>query len=428
MGVRSVQACYDPAVSDAGPQAGSGSLSARLRERLGAAIDEAQGWLPFERFMAIALYEPGLGYYARGAPIFGTRPEDGSDFVTAPELSPVFGRALARQVAQVFDALGAAGAARGAGEVFEFGAGSGALAEQLLAALGERVRRYSIVDLSGTLRARQQQRLAPFGARVRWLDAWPERIEGVVLGNEVLDAMPVTLLAFDGERWAERGVVRAERAGIRAECGVVRAARAGVGAAPSGGAPRAVRAAEPVAFAWCDRATPLRPPLDAPYVAGTVTEIHPQAEAFVRSLAARLVRGAALFIDYGFPEAEYYLPQRHMGTLVCHRAHRVDTDPLADVGAKDITAHVDFTGIALAAQDAGLDVIGYTSQARFLLNCGFVSLLEGADARTLGAAGKLVNEHEMGELFKVLGLARGLALPAGEDWIGFATGDRTHRL
>ncbi|HPP83832.1 MAG TPA: SAM-dependent methyltransferase, partial [Rubrivivax sp.] len=197
--------------------------------------------------MAIALYEPGLGYYARGAPIFGTRPEDGSDFVTAPELSPVFGRALARQVAQVFDALGAAGAGHGGGEVFEFGAGSGALAEQLLAALGERVRRYSIVDLSGTLRARQQQRLAPFGARVRWLDAWPERIEGVVLGNEVLDAMPVTLLAFDGERWAERGVVRAERAAIRAERGVVRAERgvvraerAGVGAAPPGGAPRAV--------------------------------------------------------------------------------------------------------------------------------------------------------------------------------------------
>ena len=394
MGVRSVQACYDPAVSDAGPQAGSGSLSARLRERLGEAIDDARGWLPFDRFMAIALYEPGLGYYARGAPIFGTRPEDGSDFVTAPELSPVFGRALARQVAQVFDVLGAPGAMHGAGEVFEFGAGSGALAAQILGALGERVTRYSIVDLSGTLRARQQRRLAPFGARVRWLDAWPERIEGVVLGNEVLDAMPVTLLAFDGALWYERGVT------LDADG----------------------------AFVFADRPSTLRPPLAAPFVPGSVTEIHPQAEAFVRSLAARLVRGAALFVDYGFPEAEYYLPQRHMGTLVCHRAHRVDTDPLADVGDKDITAHVDFTGIALAAQEAGLDVIGYTSQARFLLNCGFVSLLEGADARTLAAAGKLVNEHEMGELFKVLGLARGLALPAGEDWIGFAAGDRTHRL
>lgn len=383
-------------VSDAELQAGSGSLSARLRERLGEAIDAAGGWLPFERFMAIALYEPGLGYYARGAPIFGTRAEDGSDFVTAPELSPLFGRALARQVAQVFDLLGADDGAvgRGSAEIFEFGAGSGALAEQLLGALGERVARYSIVDLSGTLRARQQRRLAPFGARVRWLDAWPERIEGVLLGNEVLDAMPVTLLAFDGTAWHERGVA-CDAAG---------------------------------AFAWADRATPLRPPLAAPYVAGTVTEIHPQSEAFVRSLAARLLRGAAFFVDYGFPEAEYYLPQRHMGTLMCHRAHRADTDALADVGDKDITAHVNFSAVALAAQDAGLDVVGYTSQARFLLNCGFVSLLEGADAHTLAAAGKLVNEHEMGELFKVLGLARGLALPAGEDWIGFAEGDRTHRL
>lgn len=383
-------------VSDAELQAGSGSLSARLRERLGEAIDAAGGWLPFERFMAIALYEPGLGYYARGAPIFGTRAEDGSDFVTAPELSPLFGRALARQVAQVFDLLGADDGAvgRGSAEIFEFGAGSGALAEQLLGALGERVARYSIVDLSGTLRARQQRRLAPFGARVRWLDAWPERIEGVLLGNEVLDAMPVTLLAFDGTAWHERGVA-CDAAG---------------------------------AFAWADRATPLRPPLAAPYVAGTVTEIHPQSEAFVRSLAARLLRGAAFFVDYGFPEAEYYLPQRHMGTLMCHRAHRADTDALADVGDKDITAHVNFSAVALAAQDAGLDVVGYTSQARFLLNCGFVSLLEGADARTLAAAGKLVNEHEMGELFKVIGLARGLALPGGEDWIGFAEGDRTHRL
>jgi len=410
-------------VSDAGPQAGSGSLSARLRERLGEAIDAAGGWLPFERFMAIALYEPGLGYYARGAPIFGTRAEDGSDFVTAPELSPLFGRALARQVAQVFDLLGADDGAvgRGSAEIFEFGAGSGALAEQLLGALGERVARYSIVDLSGTLRARQQRRLAPFGALVRWLDAWPERIEGVVLGNEVLDAMPVTLLAFDGHRWAERGVVRVGRGALP---GTVRdeARRRAAGRA------RDEASVESSAFAWADRATPLRPPLAAPYVAGTVTEIHPQAEAFVRSLAACLVRGAAFFVDYGFPEAEYYLPQRHMGTLMCHRAHRADTDLLADVGDKDITAHVNFSAVALAAQDAGLDVVGYTSQARFLLNCGFVSLLEGADAHTLAAAGKLVNEHEMGELFKVLGLARGLALPAGEDWIGFAEGDRTHRL
>jgi len=160
-------------------------------------------------------------------------------------------------------------------------------------------------------------------------------------------------------------------------------------------------------------------------VPGTVTEIHPQAEAFVRTLAERLQRGAAFFIDYGFPDAEYYLPQRHGGTLMCHRAHRADTDPLADVGEKDITAHVNFSGIALTAQDAGLDVIGYTTQAHFLMNCGLLELLQGADIRAVAAAQKLMTEHEMGELFKVIGLAKGISL---DDPIGFARGDRSHTL
>ena len=169
--------------------------------------------------------------------------------------------------------------------------------------------------------------------------------------------------------------------------------------------------------------------VDAPFVPGTTTEIHPQAQAFVRSLAERLHRGAAFFIDYGFPDAEYYLPARREGTLMCHCAHRADADPLSDVGAKDITAHVDFSGIALAAQDAGFDVLGYTTQARFLLNCGLADALLAAQQRgdwaALGAAQKLVAEHEMGELFKVLGLVRGVA---PFDAIGFAQGDRSHRL
>ena len=358
------------------------SLSARLTARLTAAIAAAGGWLPFDRFMAMALYEPGLGYYASGQRLFGSMPDSGSDFVTAPELTPLFGQALARQVAQALQAARA-------DEVFEFGAGSGALAAQLLEALGERVQRYSIVDLSGTLRQQQEERLAPWGARVRWLDAWPEAMHGVVVGNEVLDAMPVQLLHWDGEQWFERGVT-----------------------------------ARAAAFAWSDRATVLRPPTAGPFVPGTVTEIHPQAEAFVRTLAERLQHGAAFFIDYGFPEAEYYHPQRSGGTLMCHRAHRADTDPLADVGAKDITAHVDFSGIALAAQDAGLGVLGYTSQARFLLNCGLLDLLQGADVRTTAAAQKLLAEHEMGELFKVIGFARGVQF----DPIGFSTGDRSHTL
>jgi SAM-dependent MidA family methyltransferase len=183
-------------------------------------------------------------------------------------------------------------------------------------------------------------------------------------------------------------------------------------------------AAAATPFAFADRPTPDRPPVDGPFLPGTVTEIHPQAQAFVATLAERLQHGLALFIDYGFPEAEYYHPQRTGGTLMCHRAHRVDADPLSDVGLKDITAHVDFTGIALAAQDAGLDVLGYTSQARFLLNCGIAELLQDADLRERAAAQKLLTEHEMGELFKVIALGRGL----DGELVGFGAGDRTHRL
>jgi SAM-dependent MidA family methyltransferase len=370
---------------------GTTSLSARpqnpfaaaLAHRIGQQMAAAGGWLPFDRFMAMALYEPGLGYYARGHDVFGTLPEDGSDFVTAPELSPLFGRALAVQVAQALEAAAS-------GQVLEFGAGSGALAAQLLRALGPRVRRYRIVEVSAALRARQAARLAEWAERVEWLDAWPDAIEGVVVGNEVLDAMPVQLLCWDGRQWLERGVQPAADGG----------------------------------WAWADRPTALRPPLDPGFLPGTVTEVHPQAEAFVRSLAQRLVRGAAFFIDYGFPESEYYHRQRSGGTLMCHRAHRADDNPLLDVGDKDITAHVNFSAIALTAQDAGLQVLGYTSQAHFLINCGLPALLQGADVRTVANAQKLMTEHEMGELFKVLALARGVALDA----VGFSSGDRCHML
>ena len=351
------------------------------------AVDTAGGWLPFDRFMALALYAPGLGYYARSSRQFGAMPASGSDFVTAPEMSPLFGAALARQVGQALDASGT-------DELWEFGAGSGALAAQLLQVLGEGVRRYTIVDLSGALRARQRERLAPFGDRVRWLDALPDTMRGVVIGNEVLDAMPVQVLHWDGRAWSERGVVVS-----------------GAG------------------FAFADRPTVLRPPVDAAFVPGTTTEIHPQAEAFVRTLADRLECGVAFFIDYGFPDVEYYLPERVGGTLMCHRAHRADAQPLVEVGDKDITAHVNFSAIALAAQDAGFEVLGYTSQARFLLNCGLAPLMaeaqQSSDWPALAAAQKLIAEHEMGELFKVVGLARGVA---PFDAVGFADGDRSHRL
>jgi SAM-dependent MidA family methyltransferase len=360
------------------------SLSTGAAAHIREAIERAGGWIGFDRYMALALYAPGAGYYAAADRSFGALAASGSDFVTAPELTPLFGQALARQVAQALEASGTC-------EVLEFGAGSGALAEQLLDALGGAVERYSIVEVSAGLKARQRERLARHGERVRWLEALPEALHGVVVGNEVLDAMPVQLLHWDGTRWQERGVALDE------------AGR----------------------FAFSDRPTVLGPPVEAGFVPGTTIELHAQGEAFVATLAERLARGAAFFIDYGFPAAEYYHPQRRGGTLMCHRAHRADTDPLADPGAKDITAHVDFSGIALAAQEAGLEVIGYTSLARFLLNCGLPELLRGAAPRDVAAAQKLLGEHEMGELFKAVGFAtRGFAL----DPLGFTEGDRTHRL
>ena len=364
----------------------SASVSAPLIQLIRAAIGRNGGWLPFDRFMAMALYAPGLGYYANHSRKFGVLPQSGSDFVTAPELSPLFGRALARQLTQALRASGTS-------EVWEFGAGSGALALRLLESLGDAVSRYTIVDLSGVLRERQRERLRAFGDRVQWVDALPDEITGVVVGNEVLDAMPVQLLHFDGTAWTERGV----------EIG-------GDG------------------FAWCDRATDLHPPFDGPFVPGTVTEIHPQAEAFIATLAERLTRGAAFFIDYGFPEAEYYHVQRSGGTLMCHRAHLADTDPLVDVGQKDITAHVNFTAIALAAQNAGLDVLGYTTQAHFLMNCGVLGDLEGADLKTIANTQKLLTEHEMGELFKVIAFAKGCDATFMAGPLGFTRGDRTYTL
>jgi len=353
-----------------------------LQQRIRAAIQHAGGWLPFDRFMTMALYEPGLGYYANHRRKFGRMPESGSDFVTAPELSPLFARALAVQLRQALEACGS-------GDLWEFGAGSGALAAQLLEELGDRIAAYHVVELSAPLRERQAQRLQAWPGRVQWHERLPDRIDGVVFGNEVLDAMPVQLLHWDGQQWFERGVCS------RGE-----------------------------AFAWLDRPTTLRPPVLEGWVPGTVVEIHPQAEAFVRTLAAHMGRAAAFFFDYGFPEAEYYHPQRSGGTLMCHQAHRADTNPLVDVGQKDISAHVNFSGIALAAQDAGLDVLGYTSQARFLVNCGLPGFMQSAGLQESVAAQRLINEHEMGELFKVIGLARGLSFDA----LGFRAGDRSHRL
>lgn len=375
-------------------------LTSTLSTHIAQGIAARGGWIGFDDFMAQALYTPGLGYYANDSAKFGTMPYAmqagevvaGSDFVTAPELTPLFGQTLAAQVAQALQVTQTS-------EVWEFGAGSGALALQLLEeleALGVPLARYSIVDLSGSLRARQQQRLEKYAHMVRWVSELPDTLQGVVVGNEVLDAMPVKLLTRVSGVWHERGV-------------------AVVPPPADGDAP---------VFAWEDRTSDLRPPVEIEGPHDYLTEIHPQAESFVRTLADKLTVGAVFLMDYGFPEHEYYHPQRHMGTVMCHRGHKADPDPLTEVGLKDITAHVNFTGVALAAQDAGLNVLGYCTQARFLINCGLVARMENAPLAVRVQAQKLIMEHEMGELFKVIGMYK------GEPWqaIGFAQGDRTHTL
>ena len=271
------------------------SLTTALHQHIVQAIASADGWIGFDRFMALALYTPGLGYYANDSTKFGLLPQSGSDFVTAPELSPLFGQTLAVQVAEALERTGTH-------EVWEFGAGSGALALQLLDTLGAAVQRYTIVDLSGSLRARQQTLLAAHEDKVRWIDALPEQFEGVIVGNEVLDAMPVQLLARHGG--AQEGV----------------------------GHERGVALGNAGSFIWADQPSVLRPPLEIEGPHDYLSEIHPQAEAFIHTLGDRLTRGAAFFIDYGFGESEYYHPQRYMGTVMCHRAHRSDDNPLVDVG------------------------------------------------------------------------------------------------
>jgi SAM-dependent MidA family methyltransferase len=255
--------------------------------------------------------------------------------------------------------------------------------------------------VSGSLRARQQHTLEKFGDLVHWVQALPDQMQGVVVGNEVLDAMPVKLLHRLQGVWHERGVVLAEPQD---------AGEAGEGAPP--------------ALVWQDRVTSWRASIEPEGPHDYLTEIHPQGESFIRTLADKLTAGAAFFIDYGFPEHEYYHPQRSGGTVMCHQQHQADPDPLQAVGRKDITAHVNFTGVALAAQDAGLSVLGYTSQARFLINCGLAQRMESAPLATRVKAQTLIMEHEMGELFKVIGLC------CGEPWqaLGFAQGDRTHTL
>jgi SAM-dependent MidA family methyltransferase len=347
---------------------------ARLREE----IDRSGGWISFARYMELVLHEPRLGYYAGAAQKFGPQ----GDFVTAPELGSLFGRTLARQLGDL-----------GFREVLELGAGSGALAATLV---DQRDFDYRILETSGDLRARQQARL---GGRAHWLERLPERIRGMVLANEVVDAMPVHAVAWRAEGIMERGVSFAD-------------SRLAWQERPASG--ELLEAARALA-------------VEAPYE----SEIGLVARAWMRELAMRLEQGVLFVIDYGFPRHEYYHPQRSMGTLMCHYRHQAHGDPFAHPGGEDVTAHVDFTALAEAASDAGLDVLGYSTQAQFLVNCGITEVLGEANldnalhyAPLAAEAQKLLSPSEMGELFKVLAVGRGVARPL----LGFARGDRAATL
>ncbi|MCC6533920.1 MAG: SAM-dependent methyltransferase [Burkholderiales bacterium] len=368
---------------------------ARLEALIAGEI-ERERFLPFQRFMQLALYAPGLGYYAAGATKLGAA----GDFVTAPELSPLFGAALARQVAAIMTAE--------CNTVVELGAGSGRLAAGLLAELARLDRlpgRYCIIELSADLRARQQallrHALPTLCERVQWLERMPDAIRGIVLANEVLDAVPVALVRTAGADVLELGVV--------AGCGGD-------------------------AFAWSAR--PARGELAAAareldLPDGYTTEIHLLARALVRTIGAALSHGALLVIDYGFPRREYYHPQRAGGTLMCHYRHHSHADPLALVGLQDITSHLDFSALAQAALDSGMTLLGYATQAHFLINCGLLELLAALDpndvhryAPACAAVQTLVGPAEMGELFKVIAFGRGIDRPL----LGFRSGNRAGML
>jgi SAM-dependent MidA family methyltransferase len=368
--------------------------SNRLRDRIADDIECSGGWISFARYMDAALYAPALGYYGGGARKFGAA----GDFVTAPELSPLFGQALAAQVAQIM--------AASAPQVIEVGAGSGALAADLMQELERRgvtPERYAILELSGELRLRQAETLAAriphLARRVVWLDALPDAFGGAVVANELLDAMPVHLVAWREEGIFERGVTL------------------------TGGQPAWAERPATGALLAAARAKRVPPPF--------LSEINLAAAAWTATWGNILQSGALLLLDYGFPQHEYYHPQRAEGTLMCHYRHHAHANPFWLPGLNDVTAHVDFTAIAEAGFDAGLEVLGYTSQGQFLLNCGLADLLAlcGPEDPTRYlplAAGvqKLISPAEMGELVKVMALGKGLA----DELIGFARGDRSHTL
>ncbi|MBK1888832.1 SAM-dependent methyltransferase [Undibacterium sp. 14-3-2] len=364
-------------------------------------IRQHQGWIPFSRYMELALYAPDLGYYSGGATKLG---KDG-DFTTAPEMSALFGATLATLAGKLF--------AQTTAQVMEFGAGTGKLARDFLTECqfsGIAIERYFIVELSGELRARQEDLLKDF-PQVVWLQEMPASFSGIVLGNEVLDAMPVDLVRKTAAGWCEIGVALADDGD----------------AAPLQYRERA-----------CDAYKCMQIPDADELPVGYLTEVHAVASGFMHSLAQMLNAGcaatgkggAAILIDYGFPAHEYYHPQRSQGSLMCHYRHHAHPDPFYLPGLQDITAHVDFTAMARAALEDNLSVLSYTSQAGFLLESGIADLLSRTSPEEVmvylpqaNALQKLISPAEMGELFKVLVIGSGIDLPDN-----LLRHDRSHRL
>jgi SAM-dependent MidA family methyltransferase len=373
----------------------------RLSARIRAAIADAGGWIDFARYMEMALYEPGLGYYSAGARKLG----EGGDFVTAPEVAPVFSRCLAGQCAEVLAALGG-------GEVLELGAGSGVMAAAMLAelgSLGALPSRYRILDVSADLRERQRATLAAAVPglldRVEWLDRLPEGFEGVVVANEVLDALPVDRFTWRGGEARALGVAAASGRFEWAE-------------APAG--PALLAAVEEI-----------RRDCAADWPGGYSSEVNTGLAAWLAAVADSVRRGVLLFVDYGLPRREYYAAERGSGTLLCHFRHRFNEDPFARPGLQDITAWVDFTAVAEAAERAGLGLAGYTTQAHFLIGNDLAGRLQDVSGLDLVQRVNLSRQAmvltlpgEMGERFKAIALAKGYDAPLR----GFAVRDLRHTL
>lgn len=384
------------------PDAEALEHSRRMVGQIERAIAQAGGWIGFRTFMDLVLYAPGLGYYAAGTQKFGPA----GDFVTAPEISPLFSRCLARQCAQVLRALGG-------GDLLELGAGTGTMAADLLAELdrlGLCPERYLILEPSPQLRQRQREtletRLPHLADRVQWLESLPEEpIRGVVLANEVVDAMPVRCFALREHGVMERGV--------------------SLTAAGLGWAEREADAELRARVEGLLGSLPERLPQ------GYQTELNPDIGPWLRSIAGIIESGAVVLIDYGYPRCEYYAPERVEGTLLCHYRHRVHDDPFLWPGLQDITASVDFTAVAEAAVAAGFVVDGFTTQASFLIANGLEDLYQAAlDARPEHVyelsqqVQRLTLPGEMGERFHAIALTRGLDLALS----GFRLRDFAHRL